>query len=104
MMEPAQYTLVQHSGYVVGGKRQLLTGLEECGVCTEEQRKRVERAGGLLFDSIEEATAFAYEEMYPENYPGLIPLAPGRFSHHTIRGLPLYIPNKQPKEASNADT
>ncbi|GAC1527423.1 MAG: hypothetical protein NVS3B1_17710 [Marmoricola sp.] len=89
-----QYAIVQHSGYGYKGNRQFIGGLESRSVSAVEAR-RVEKAGGLVFESYGAAEDFAEQAMYPEGYGGLIPNAKGSFSRVAIDGLAVYIPVRE---------
>ena len=94
------WTVVQHSGYGYGGDPQFERGLEvrELGVHGEpfaRELGRVKTAGGLVFDSMADATGFEHRAPYPDGYEGLIPRAAGSFSDRTIDGLRIYVPVRQ---------
>lgn len=88
-----KYTLVQHSA--AGYKRDpgFARGLESRTVSTPAQLERVERAGGMLFDDYSAAEDKAMELMYPTDYPGITPAAPGTFSTLQVDGLRIYVPS-----------
>lgn len=85
------YTIVQHSAYGYKGDPAFSKGLETRSVNTDE-RNRVVKAGGLLFPTYSSAENYADREMYVQVYGGIIPDAPGTFSHMKIDGLAIYIP------------
>lgn len=84
-----KYTLIQHTGYSVGGNPQFKNAVEERSVTPAEAR-RVKRAGGCLFDSYTKAHEAAQAENYPPDVVGLIPKARGTFLTHKLDGIPLY--------------
>jgi hypothetical protein len=88
---------VQHSGFGYGANPQFERGLEvrELGIHGEplaREQKRVRDAGGVVFDSYEEAVAFEESAPYPADYAGLTPRVAGDFSEQTIDGLRIYMP------------
>lgn len=87
-----KYTIVQHSAMGYKKDTCFAKGLESRSVVTPASQKRVQEAGGLLFDEWEEAEAYAEKEMYQPDNKSLIPNAPGTFSKHQVEGLALYIP------------
>ena len=69
------WTVVQHSGYGYGGDPQFERGLEvrELGVHGEpfaRELGRVKTAGGLVFDSMADATGFEHRARSPDGYEG----------------------------------
>jgi|TARA_Y100000310_G_C20619214_1_gene782337 hypothetical protein len=92
------YTVVQHSGWGYGKKREFIHGLEPVG-CTKKDAQRVELVGGKLFETYKEADEYSYTEQYPEGYKGLLPIAEGTFSRRVVNGLKIYVP----KEVKNSN-
>ena len=86
-----KYTLVQHTGWSVGGNPQFQRAVEELAV-DGRQAKAVERAGGVVFDSYGAAADAQYKENYPPEVGGLIPGVRGKFSARKIEGSRIYIP------------
>jgi hypothetical protein len=82
-------TLIQHSGFTVGGDSQFEHAVESC-LLTPKEERQVQAAGGLLLDVPE-----IYDREHAENYPpevkGLIPKVPGSFSKKTVKGSPIYL-------------
>lgn len=92
------WTIVQHSGYGYGHKEALKQGLEVRQVTKLMEIKRVVKAGGVLFESYNNALDYTYKEMYPEGHEGLVPKAPGKFLNNVfIDELRLYVPLVQPE-------
>jgi hypothetical protein len=88
------WTLVQHSGYGYGGDPGFARGLEIRQVETRAERARVEKAGGVIFDTYVEASKAEDEWPYVDN-GGLYPHAQGTFSDKTIDGLRIYVPVRE---------
>ena len=84
-----KWAIVQHSGYGYKGDPTFEQGLETRQVSTRAEMKKVEKAGGLLFDDYGEAEDFCDEAC---EGPGIVPVAAGTFSEKTIDGLRIYIP------------
>lgn len=93
-----KYTIVRHSAMEHKKDTTFSKGLEVKSVTSKAEEKRVQEAGGVLFDDWNEADDYAQNEMYQPSNLGLIPCAPGTFSKHAIGGLPIYVPVKK-KEA-----
>lgn len=91
MTASEQWTLVQHSAWVANQDSQFKHGLEERMVRTAAEQREVQKVGGLLFDSYDEACKFAEDVQYPAGYNGIIPRAPGTFAG-SIDGSPIYVP------------
>jgi hypothetical protein len=90
-----RWTVVQHSGYGYARNPQFKEGLEVRQVSNVTTARKIERLGGVLFDSWEAADAYAEEEMYATVQGfGLIPAAPGSFASMVVDGLAVYIPAK----------
>jgi hypothetical protein len=95
------WTIVQHSGYGYGHKEAFKAGLEVRLVEHVREIKQIVKAGGLLFESYNNALDYTYKEMYPEGHEGLVPRAPGKFLNNVfIDELRLYVPlsDPEPKE------
>ncbi len=88
-----KWTVVRHSGFGYGNNPQFIGGLESHDVNTKAAIKKVEAAGGLIFDGYSEAEDFAEFAMYYKS-KGLIPTADlyGGFSKKAIDGLQIFIP------------
>lgn len=86
------YTLVQHSGYVVGKDPSFARAVEYRGI-TPAVAERVRKYGGVILNTYEEADNAEYDENYPPEVAGIIPRVRGTFDPiHKIQGSPLYIP------------
>jgi hypothetical protein len=96
------WTVVQHSGYGYAEDPQFRKGLETRQITTLTEKKSVIKAGGLLFGNYADAEQYCMEEMYPDDYGGIIPVAPGIFSAIAIDQLLVYIPKD--KETNHANT
>lgn len=90
-----KWTIVQHSGYGYGADPLFARGLESRVVTTVAEARRVEAAGGELFDSYNAAEDFVERASYPDGYGGLIPQAQGAFSEVLFDDLAIYIPIRQ---------
>lgn len=94
-MPTGKYTVVQHSAYGYKRDPQFQKGLESRALLNASFIRTVERAGGLIFDSYEEAERFAEKAQYPDDYRGLTPNAQGTFADQHIDGLKIYVPVRQ---------
>lgn len=81
------YTLVQHSGGA-GFER----AVEEVAVSTVSEQACIQRAGGVLLRTYQEASDAAEAANYPPGVEGIIPQARGAFSNRLVKGLRLYVP------------
>jgi hypothetical protein len=88
-MKTTHWTLVQHSGSFKPGFQR---AVEEAAVTREGDVEKIQKAGGLLFTSYQEASEAEYRENYPTKVKGLYPAADGTFSKIKISGRRLYIP------------
>jgi hypothetical protein len=91
---PLKYTLVQHSGFGYGGDSRFSRAVEERGVDTLTECKKISQQGGLLYDTYGEAIDAAFAENYPPSVRGMVPRCGGRFARHQVDGLRLYLPVK----------
>jgi hypothetical protein len=89
------WTLVQHSAYGYAGDTTFKRGVEMQGIDTKAALLRVQKAGGMVFDSYDAASEAEYNENYPDNVKGIVPKASGSFSSHKVNGLAIYIPAKK---------
>lgn len=96
-MATLKYTMVQHSGYGYAKKPGFEHGVEVRMITTVAEVRKVEKAGGILFDSGAEAYAFEESASFPEGHEGLYPKAAGTFSSEKIDGLAIYIPVREVK-------
>lgn len=90
-----KWTVVQHSGFGYNGDPTFARGLESRRVTTKAESTRVERVGGLLFDSYGKAEDFCDTAAYPEGYVGLTPCARASFADATVDGLRIYVPVRE---------
>jgi len=87
------YTLVQHSGYSVGGNPQFLRAVELQSVHNQETFNLIQRVGGYIYDNYKEASDAEYSTNYPsEVYGFLVPNVAGGFSEATCEGKKIYTP------------
>ena len=89
------YTVVQHSAYGYKKDGRFSRGLEPTMLHDAEDKKLVERVGGLVFPTYGEADDFCMKAMYPVGAQGLIPQAKGTFSESKVNGLAVYVPVRQ---------
>ena len=87
----AMHTVVQHSGYGYSRKPEFERGLESRSV-TKTQAKKIEKIGGVLFETYQAAEAWAEKAMYTDDNEGLTPNAPGEFATMVVDGLRVYVP------------
>jgi len=90
--QESKYTLVQHSGYGYGGDSGFSLAVEPRSLSTKAELQRVEKAGGLVFDSYSAASDRGYDENYSPEVNGIYPRAHGRFAAAKVDGLCIYIP------------
>ncbi|GHB51999.1 hypothetical protein GCM10010331_44440 [Streptomyces xanthochromogenes] len=88
MKSQTKYTLVQHSGGGTGFEK----AVEEVAVTLKADQARVERVGGVLFDTYGAASDAAMEENYPPGTEGIVPQAKGTFADARLNGLRIYVP------------
>jgi hypothetical protein len=92
-LDSPKYTVVQHSGYGGAGKAEFRQGLESAQISTYAQLRAVEEVGGKIFDSYDQAEAFAETEQYPPGYTSMVPNAPGMFDANAkLDGRAVYLP------------
>lgn len=89
--DKTRWTLVQHSAAGYKGDPQFAKGLEVREVEFRVDQRKVEEAGGVLFDTYIEASDAADDWPYVDN-DSLIPNAQGEFAQQEIDGLRIYIP------------
>lgn len=87
-----KYTLVQHSGYGYGGKLGFRLAVEVRQIEGKEI-ERVEKAGGVLFDTFREADEAENRENYPPGVEGIYPRVRGRFHKTKVDQLAIYLPD-----------
>lgn len=87
-----KWTIVQHSGYGYSHKPGFRRAVETRQLHTVGELKRVERNGGVVFDSYLDAETFAEKANFPPGTRGLYPQARGTFSSQMIDGLRIYKP------------
>lgn len=91
-----KWTVVQHSGFGYAQKPGFEKAVEVRNLTTVGEMRKVEKAGGVVFDNYREADDFCDSENFPEGVPG-VPLYPsvrGTFSFTEIDGLRIYVPRK----------
>lgn len=86
------YTVVQHTGFGRGRNKQFMLGLESANADRKGIAEKIQKAGGVLFDTYMEAEDYCMTEQYPATYNGIIPRAPGSFSNVVVDGRRVYIP------------
>lgn len=87
------FTLVQHSGFLVGEKPGFRAAVEVQSVVTKGEQHKVEKAGGLLFSNYGKASDAEDTVNYPDNR-GMYPHAEGTFGVRIADGRPVYIPSQ----------
>jgi len=87
-----KYTLVQHTGYSIGGNQQFKYGVELRLINSAPEIKAVFNVGGYLFNTYEEARKVEESENYPPEVKGIIPHVRGTFVTHKGMDEPIYIP------------
>lgn len=87
------YTIVQHSAAGYKGDPDFRQGLEERAVDDLRVAEAIMKEGGVLLPNYAAASRYALSEAYPEDYEGMAPKAPGKFSSaYNVDGLKLYLP------------
>lgn len=98
------YTLVQHSGYGYAGKPGFMQALEVRSLQSRAERNRVERVGGVVFETYHEAMEAEEKLNYPHPFSSPMDIYPrfeGGFSIHVIDGLRIALPKlREPDPAS----
>jgi hypothetical protein len=101
-LKEEKYTLVQHSAYGYQEKPGWEQAVETRRITTDAELKRVQAAGGFVFDSYNEADEQEYKSNYPDGaeIPGkefrlTYPEVKGTFSDNELDGLRIYIPARQ---------
>jgi len=89
-----RYTLVQHTGYVVGRKPEFKRAVEMRSV-SANAADRVRAAGGVVFDSYAAASEGEEAANYPPEVLWLIPCCRGTFAMSEVDGLKVYVPPKE---------
>lgn len=92
MKKDWKWTLVQHSGFGFGYKLQFRLAVEE-RIVEGPDIERVRKAGGVLFETYEEAMGAEELENYPPGVEGLIPRVRGTFHRNKVKGLAIYLPD-----------
>lgn len=93
----AKWAIVQHSAVAAKGDMTFERALETRMVSKDADARKVEKAGGILFDSYADAEDFTEVAMYPPGNDGLIPNVLGKFSDETLDGMRIYIPVREVK-------
>jgi hypothetical protein len=94
-MGAPKWTLVQHSGFGYSYKPAFKRAVETTSVSTEKEQKKVEKVGGVLFETYREAAAQEQQENYPPEVKGMIPRCRGSFARIKLGGLRVYTPKKE---------
>ena len=89
------WTVVQHSAFAAKGDYTFRKGLESAHIRTKADRTKVEKAGGLLFETYGAAEDFAESAMFPQGYMGMVPKAQGTFAGQDIDGRAIYVPVRE---------
>lgn len=89
------YTLVQHSGFGYAGKPGFEQALEVRALATAAERKRAEKAGGIVVDTWGQAEDLAETLDFPPGTEGLYPQFGGTFSSKEVDGLRIAIPKRE---------
>lgn len=92
MTKSTKWTVVQHTGFVRGGDSSFQRSIESRALTNRTEERKVEAAGGVLFDGYTEAEDFCEAENYQADNGGLVPLAPGTFSMVRLEDCPIYVP------------
>lgn len=90
-----KWTLVQHSGFGYANNPEFQQAVETRSLSNAREIKRVNDAGGMVFDSYSDASDREFEENYPPEVQGLVPKCRGLFSEKKIDELRVYIPVKE---------
>lgn len=85
-----QFTIVQHSACGYRGDPLWSRAVETRTVNTASEARKVNAAGGMLFDTYHEAAIF--EDRINTDGPGMYPAVKGAFSTEMIDDLRIYIP------------
>jgi hypothetical protein len=89
-LSPPKYTLVQHSAGVLGDP--MFLNAVELRSITEKQAAAVLKAGGVVYETYDEARDAEEAYNYPPDVTVLIPKAQGTFSEFKVYGSPVYLP------------
>lgn len=97
MKKPTEeYTLVQHSAWVVKRDPDFKHAVEECLIPNTARLCRIYNENGLILNSFNKAYKKAFEVNYPPEVSGVIPHAKGTFSQRVkIGDAHVYIPEKK---------
>lgn len=92
---PEKWTIVQHSGWGYNMDPTFQRAVEMRHVGTKAEQTKVEKAGGILFDTYGEAADFEEKAngISTEEIPFLT--VKGKFSDKDIDGLKIYIPVRE---------
>lgn len=96
-LKDEKWTLVQHSAYGYQEKPGWEKAVETRRITTEAELKRVQEAGGMVFDSYNEADDQEYKSNYPQGAGDTLtyPEVKGTFSDKELDGLRIYVPIRQ---------
>jgi hypothetical protein len=90
-----KWTIVQHSGYGYAGKPGFERAVETRQVPTLAEQKKVEKVGGILFESYSQAEAFAEKANHPKGHTDIYPGVQGSFAATSVDELRVYIPVRE---------
>lgn len=92
-----KWTLVQHSAFGYQEKPGWEHAVESHMITNEAELKRVERVGGFVFDSYDEADKQEYKSNYPDGAGETLtyPQVQGTFSDQMVDDLKIYIPKRE---------
>src|SRR5262245_22723640 len=88
------YTLLQHSVFGYAQNPQFEQAVEMRLLNRKDQLAKIEKLGGLIFDSYAEADDAVDAVNYPHGVRRPIPNARGTFANMKVDGLKLYLPAK----------
>lgn len=94
--------IVQHSAFGYNEDPTFEFAIETRLLTSAAERRKVIKAGGVVFDSHDVASQYEYEECFPgerEQLRTIVPHVPGVFSPERIDGLKIYIPKEMPGAA-----
>jgi hypothetical protein len=88
-LKELKYTLVEHSGWSTPGFER---AVEEAAITTTAELARVQKAGGVVYDSYTAAADAEDATNYPPGTEGIYPRAVGRFVNVLIGERRLFVP------------
>lgn len=101
MPDPHKYTLIQHTGYSIGGNPQFMAAVECAWVSGSVLLRKIQEKGGVIFDSYHAASTAEMTANYTPDNKSIIPRVRGTFSSLRFDGTVyrLYIPTSDDLEA-----